>query len=76
MHQVASSYAEAFNELLDVYQTIGQDMPLLLQYQFIFQDNPHMVRVLTLMYEDILEFHRRALKYFQQRSLFYLNATS
>lgn len=67
MHQVASSYAEAFNELLDVYQTIGQDMPLLLQYQSVFQDNPHMVRVLTLMYEDILEFHRRALKYFQQR---------
>lgn len=76
MHQVASSYAEAFNELLDVYQIIGQDMPLLLQYQSIFQDNPHMVRVLALIYEDILEFHRRALKYFQQRSLFYLNTTS
>ncbi|KAF2807330.1 putative zinc finger protein [Mytilinidion resinicola] len=64
--QVASAYAEAFTELLDTYENIGESLPLLLQYQDLFHSKPHMVQVLSLMYEDILKFHRIALAYFQQ----------
>ncbi|KAF2492653.1 hypothetical protein BU16DRAFT_551492 [Lophium mytilinum] len=63
---VASAYADAFTELLDTYEHIGESLPLLLQYQDLFHSKPHMVRVLSLMYEDILKFHRIALSYFQQ----------
>ena len=67
---MASTYAEAFDALLDAYQQIGESLPLLSQYQNLFERNPHMRRVLELIYMDILEFHKKALKYFQQRGEF------
>lgn len=39
-------------------------MPLLEQYEDLFGENPHMKRVLALMYADILEFHKRAIRFF------------
>lgn len=63
--QVASAYTEAFDSLLDAYQQIGESLPLLSQYQAFFQRNPNMCKVLTLIYNDILEFHKKALKYFR-----------
>ncbi|KAJ5809175.1 uncharacterized protein N7503_001393 [Penicillium pulvis] len=64
---VASSYQKAFQELVNTYESLGDSIPLLLQYQELFRTKPHMTRVLSLMYEDILSFHRLAMKYFQQR---------
>ncbi|KAJ5901293.1 hypothetical protein N7504_007286 [Penicillium tannophilum] len=64
---VASSYQKAFQELVNTYESLGDSIPLLLQYQELFRTKPHMTRVLSLMYEDILNFHRLAMKYFQQR---------
>jgi hypothetical protein len=66
--QIASAYTEAFDALLDAYQQIGENLPLLSQYQGLFQRNLNMRRVLALIYSDILEFHTKALKYFRQRS--------
>ena len=67
--QIASAYAEAFDALLDdAYQQIGESLPLLSQYQALFQRNPSMRKVLALIYNDILEFHKKALKDFRQRS--------
>jgi hypothetical protein len=54
--------------LLDAYQQIGESLPLLSQYQAFFQRNPNMRKVLALIYNDVLEFHKKALKYFRQRS--------
>ncbi|KAI9779019.1 MAG: hypothetical protein M1816_003779 [Peltula sp. TS41687] len=65
--QVASSYAEAFDALLDAYEQIGENIPLLSQYQSLFERNPQMRKVLEMIYADILEFHRKAIKYFQQK---------
>lgn len=42
-------------------------MPLLGQYESLFGKNPHMVRVLALMYADILEFHKRAIRFFETK---------
>ncbi|PMD12225.1 hypothetical protein NA56DRAFT_756767 [Hyaloscypha hepaticicola] len=66
--QTASAYTEAFDALLDAYQQIGESLPLLSQYQALFQRNPSMRKVLALIYSDILEFHKKALKYFRQRT--------
>jgi len=63
--QIASTYAEAFNSLLDAYQDIGENIPLLLQYEQTFRDKPALQPVLGLIYTDIMEFHRSAMKYFR-----------
>jgi hypothetical protein len=52
-----------------MYQAIGEQLPLLAQYQALFQANPYMRRVLELIYWDILEFHTKALKYFKQKGM-------
>ena len=83
IHQVASAYSEALDALLDAYEEIGNNLPLLSQYQDLSEHarvshNPHFQRALILIYTDILEFHKKALKYFQQRSRLgtsYLNPT-
>ncbi|KAK0669911.1 hypothetical protein QBC41DRAFT_318787 [Cercophora samala] len=64
--QIASSFAEAFTELLSVYESLGEELPLVLQYEVIFSDDGNMKRVLAYLYKDVLEFHHRAMKYFQQ----------
>ncbi|KAJ5608405.1 hypothetical protein N7537_005024 [Penicillium hordei] len=65
--EIADTFENAFSEVLDTYEYIGENLPLLLQYQELFRTNPHMIKVLSLMYEDILKFHRIAIQYFQQR---------
>lgn len=62
--QVASTWAESFDTILDAYQQIGEQLPLLQQYQTLFDNNPYMQRLLEMIYADILEFHRRALRVF------------
>jgi hypothetical protein len=39
-------------------------MPLFAQYQGLFQDDPAMSQILELYFQDILEFHQKAMKYF------------
>ncbi|KAL4886207.1 hypothetical protein BJY04DRAFT_213739 [Aspergillus karnatakaensis] len=64
---VACSYSEAFDAVVEFYETIGLNLPQLEQYQSLFHANEHMRTVLHLMYGDILEFHREALRLFKQR---------
>ncbi|TVY15598.1 Vegetative incompatibility protein HET-E-1 [Lachnellula arida] len=63
----ASTWADSFELLLDAYSQIGEHMPLLEQYKDVFGTNDHMKRVLTLLYTDILDFHRRAIRFFSGR---------
>lgn len=60
--------SEALNSLLDAYQQIGEQIPLLSQYQELFFSSPHMKTALFMIFQDILEFHRVALGYFKRRS--------
>ncbi|KAF7504582.1 hypothetical protein GJ744_002077 [Endocarpon pusillum] len=62
--QVASTWAESFDILLGAYEQIGNQIPLLQQFQAVFNQNPHMRRVLEMIYSDILEFHKRAIRFF------------
>ncbi|KAI9685458.1 MAG: hypothetical protein M1822_004589 [Bathelium mastoideum] len=52
--------------VLEAYQNIGESLPLLSQYESFFEKFPEMAQPLMLIYEDLLEFHLRALKYFKQ----------
>ena len=67
--QTASAFVEAFDELLDMYKEIGENIPLLMQYESLFKDPNfgHMRRVVDLLYMDVLKFHHAAYKYFKQR---------
>ncbi|KAF2726766.1 hypothetical protein EJ04DRAFT_452711 [Polyplosphaeria fusca] len=64
---VAKNYADAFNALLEAYLEIGENIPQLTQYQQLFETNPYMQLALASIHEDILEFHKEALRYFRQR---------
>ncbi|KAL7933255.1 hypothetical protein V8C35DRAFT_305329 [Trichoderma chlorosporum] len=59
-----TAHAKAFDELLNAYEGIGKSLPLLTQYPALFQDNSHMVRILSLIYKEILAFHHILLRYF------------
>ena len=67
-HQIASTWADSFDVLLDAYEEISENIPQLLEYGEIFNRHAHMRKVLELMYGDILEFHRRALTFFRRPS--------
>ncbi|KAI1410433.1 hypothetical protein F5Y13DRAFT_167760 [Hypoxylon sp. FL1857] len=64
---IAKTFSDAFHSILDAYQTIGEQIPLLKGYEQSFSSNAHMKHVLVLIYQDILEFHKEAIKHFKQR---------
>lgn len=68
MNKVASAWSHSFDTLLDAYQQIGENIPLFERYRELFRDHPHMRNALATIYEDILEFHRKALRIFSKRS--------
>ncbi|KAL1647099.1 hypothetical protein SLS58_002870 [Diplodia intermedia] len=59
------TYHDAFNALLDAYVDIGESIPLLAQYEQLFQDKAQMHVVLEFVYTDVLDFHSSAIKYFK-----------
>jgi len=63
-----NTWAEAFEALIGAYSEIGEHMPLLEQYEALFGANPDMGRVLALIYADILEFHKKAMRFFRGKS--------
>jgi len=65
---VASAWADAFDTLLDAYQQLAENIPLLEQYHSLFESNPRMASILAVIYEDILEFHQTALRVFKRPS--------
>ena len=66
--QIASTWVESFDVLLDAYEEIGENLPQLVKYGELFNRHAHMWKVLELIYGDILEFHRRALRFFSRPS--------
>ncbi|KAF4976357.1 hypothetical protein FZEAL_6955 [Fusarium zealandicum] len=65
--QHASNYVDAFDSLLDTYQQIGEQIPLLKSYEELFSQHTHMQSLLVMIYQDILTFHAKALRYFRQQ---------
>jgi len=44
-------------------------MPLLEQYQQLFDNNKYMQTALASIFEDVLDFHLEAVKLFKQKSI-------
>ncbi|KAF2686439.1 ankyrin [Lentithecium fluviatile CBS 122367] len=65
---VAGAYSDALNTLLDAYQEVGENMPLLMQYEALVSQSPSLQEILGLIYKDILTFHGKAMKHFRQRA--------
>ncbi|KAH7308434.1 hypothetical protein B0I35DRAFT_464056 [Stachybotrys elegans] len=57
---------EPFNELLDAYKSIGESLPPFMNYRDLFMSKPRMVRVLVLIYDEMLTFHDILLRFFRQ----------
>ena len=66
-NQIASDFTGVLNTLLSAYSQIADAMPDFSRIGTAFQDTPRVREVLALMYEDILEFHRRAYKFLRRR---------
>jgi len=49
--------------ILEAYELIGEQLPLLMEYESLFHANPHMVKALEMMYIDILDFHQHAIRF-------------
>jgi hypothetical protein len=53
--------------LVDAYGQIAEAMPQFERLQRGFGDQTNFQAILAMVYEDILEFHRRAYKFFRRR---------
>lgn len=62
--QVASSWTYAFDRILEGYEKLGEAFPMLKQYKDLFGKHPEFEKILRLLYKDILEFHKKALRFF------------
>jgi hypothetical protein len=54
---------------LDAYERIGTSLPILSAIDALFCNNRHVKRVLEDVFEDILDFHKRAIVFFKQPSM-------
>lgn len=68
--QVTKNHFGVFDDILDMYEEIGEQLVILEKYQSIlnWREKPHMGRVLEMIYADVLDFHGKALSYFKQKS--------
>lgn len=57
---------ESLDTLLDAYDQIGHNIPLLQKYKELFDKDDQMKKTLAFIYADVLDFHRRAIRFFNQ----------
>jgi hypothetical protein len=60
--------SDTFDTLLEAYAQIGEQLPLLSEYESLFGSNVHMIEALQWIYIDILTFHQHAMRFFQSTS--------
>jgi hypothetical protein len=65
MPQIASEWSDTLDTLLDAYKQLGENLPLFSQFTSLLSEDPHKQQILVYIYEDILEFHHRALRLFR-----------
>ncbi|KAF8241747.1 hypothetical protein K440DRAFT_608219 [Wilcoxina mikolae CBS 423.85] len=67
-YQLSSKFTESFDRLLDACQKIGENLPRFVRFAGIFKYSDRIQNVIALLYDDILEFYRRTLKFFRRRA--------
>ncbi|KUJ09937.1 uncharacterized protein LY89DRAFT_723790 [Mollisia scopiformis] len=66
--QLAAEHTNAFDTLIDAYKQIAQAMPQFVDLHKAFGNDENFQVVLSLVYKDILEFHRAAYRFFRRRA--------
>jgi hypothetical protein len=64
--QIADDYTSSFEKLIDAYAQIAESLPRFDRLSAAFERKPEFQLVLADVYVDILEFHRRAYKFFRR----------
>jgi hypothetical protein len=65
--QLASDFMSSFDKLIGAYVRIAENLPRFDRLSATFQGTSDFQQVLAMVYSDILEFHRRAYKFFRRR---------
>ena len=55
--------------MLDAYEKIGASLPLVSAVDTLFCKHPHVQHILADVFEDILDFHKRAVAFFKTPSM-------
>jgi hypothetical protein len=64
--QLSADYLGAFEKLIAAYGRIAENLPRFDRLSDAFKDSPDFQQVLATVYSDILEFHRKAYKFFKR----------
>ena len=67
LEQIGQGHISALEKLIDAYAMIGEAMPRFDKLSAAFKNDKEFQQMMGLFYEDILDFHRRAYKFFRQR---------
>ena len=67
--QVASNYFDGYDKLLDAFHEIGSCLPQFHDIADIYQGSDTIANYLALLYEEIIEFHYQAMRFFRRTSI-------
>ena len=67
--ETATAWSDSLDALLDAYQEISENFPVFAGYESIFAKNEGMQVLLECVWSNILDFHIRALRIFDQSSM-------
>ena len=71
---LTSTLSKSYDAIREIMFDIGSRLPLFEAYSELFDTNDRILDVLCLFYQDILDFHLTALKFFStKRSLDYIH---
>lgn len=67
MVQLSSEYLSSFEKLMDAYAQIAETIPRCDRLRTAFKDDTGFQELIAMFYADILDFHRRAYKFFRAK---------
>jgi hypothetical protein len=67
--KTAVTWTEALDSLLEAYSNIAENLPQFKRYKDLFGVSSYTRKILEMIYEDILDFHKWALKFFMLKSM-------
>ena len=67
-YQLARDYSEVMEKILQAFADIATFLPRLDRLKATFEDNADFEFALGLIYSDMVEFHRRAYKFFRRKA--------
>ena len=66
----------AYNSLLETYKQIAEEMPLFETASTLISESSYLQKAIVMVFEDIIEFHVFALKFFKGRGMIHYVETS